>query len=227
MVEIIGRSAWGARAPKGIHTVPASMRTEFIVHYSGAPTTVNTTVRSIQDHGMDGRDMADIMYNFLVRGSTGQVYAGRGWDVLGAHAVGHNTSGIGVCVITDGPISDEAKASVRWLYAEAVRRAGHALHVYGHRDVDPTDCPGAVIEAWLKSGDVSRETSADYRELRSTDPMLHGEDVRLVQLKVGVKADGWFGPATASAVKAWQKAHGLTADGIVGPLTRSRMGLHG
>jgi len=51
------------------------------------------------------------------------------------------------------------------------------------------------------------------------------QDVRQLQRKVGVAADGMFGPATERAVKRWQRRHGLTADGIVGPLTRSAMGL--
>lgn len=39
---------------------------------------------------------------------------------------------------------------------------------------------------------------------------------KLVQRIVGVVDDGLFGSATKEAVKAWQKAHGLTADGAVG-----------
>jgi hypothetical protein len=50
-------------------------------------------------------------------------------------------------------------------------------------------------------------------------------DVRAVQRKVGVAADGIFGPATERAVKRWQRRHGLVADGIVGPQTRAAMGL--
>ena len=37
--------------------------------------------------------------------------------------------------------------------------------------------------------------------------------------------DGINGPQTKSAVKAFQKRYGLTQDGIVGPLTASKMGL--
>jgi peptidoglycan hydrolase-like protein with peptidoglycan-binding domain len=47
--------------------------------------------------------------------------------------------------------------------------------------------------------------------------------VKLIQAKVGVTADGVWGPKTDAAVKAWQKKHGLAADGIVGPKTWSKL----
>ena len=50
-------------------------------------------------------------------------------------------------------------------------------------------------------------------------------DIRAMQRKIGVTADGIFGPATERALKRWQRRHGLTADGIAGPQTRSAMGL--
>lgn len=46
-----------------------------------------------------------------------------------------------------------------------------------------------------------------------------GEDVKKMQAKLGLAADGDFGPGTEAAVKKWQAANGLTADGIVGPKT--------
>ena len=50
-----------------------------------------------------------------------------------------------------------------------------------------------------------------------------GEDVKKLQEKLGLTADGAFGSGTELAVKGWQSTHGLTADGIVGDGTWSKM----
>ena len=50
-----------------------------------------------------------------------------------------------------------------------------------------------------------------------------GEDVKKLQIKLGVDPIGKFGPKTESAVKEWQSKHGLGADGIVGDGTWSKM----
>lgn len=50
-----------------------------------------------------------------------------------------------------------------------------------------------------------------------------GEDVKKLQTKLGLGADGVFGPGTERAVKKWQIDHDLAADGIVGDGTWSKM----
>ena len=46
-----------------------------------------------------------------------------------------------------------------------------------------------------------------------------GDHVKAVQSKVGVEADGNFGPRTEAAVRAFQRKSNLVPDGIVGPKT--------
>lgn len=55
---------------------------------------------------------------------------------------------------------------------------------------------------------------------------LAGEPVRRLQAKLGVTADGQFGPGTETALKDWQKKNGLSADGVAGPDTFMVMGLY-
>ncbi len=49
----------------------------------------------------------------------------------------------------------------------------------------------------------------------------NNENVKLLQKKLHLEPVGNFGPKTEEAVKLWQAAHGLTADGIVGDKTWS------
>jgi putative chitinase len=50
-----------------------------------------------------------------------------------------------------------------------------------------------------------------------------GDDVKKLQEKLGLGADGVFGPGTEKAVKKWQIDHDLAADGLVGEGTWSKM----
>ena len=67
--------------------------------------------------------------------------------------------------------------------------------------------------------------------LRLTNPLTRGPIVEKIQkalAKQGFatgRADGVYGPQTASAVIGFQAANGLVADGEVGPATRKKLGL--
>ena len=50
-----------------------------------------------------------------------------------------------------------------------------------------------------------------------------GDDVKKLQAKLGLAADGAFGPGTEKAVKKWQIDHDLNPDGVVGDGTWSKM----
>ena len=56
-----------------------------------------------------------------------------------------------------------------------------------------------------------------------------GGDVEYLQTRLkdygyNIDVDGAFGPATSSAVRAFQNANGLESDGIVGPATWTALG---
>ena len=52
-----------------------------------------------------------------------------------------------------------------------------------------------------------------------------GNEVKTLQEKLGIAADGDFGPGTEAKLKAWQTANGLTADGVAGPATLAKLGI--
>ena len=63
-------------------------------------------------------------------------------------------------------------------------------------------------------------SSPTYKTVSGSTPLVKlyhkGEPVKRIQVAVGVKADSYYGPSTVKAVKKWQKANGLAADGIFG-----------
>lgn len=79
----------------------------------------------------------------------------------------------------------------------------------------------------FNSGETHRRT------LRVISPLMQGGDVRLVQTKLkelGFLADdsdvdGIYGENTAGAVRSFQEAQGIEADGVVGDDTYERLGI--
>ena len=76
------------------------------------------------------------------------------------------------------------------------------------------------------------ETVKVSRELELKKPLMHGEDVRVVQRALNeagarpeLVVDGRYGAHTRAAAKVYQANHGLLPDGIVGEKTLTGLGL--
>lgn len=94
----------------------------------------------------------------------------------------------------------------------------------------PEDAPVSVAPAHSQDGAPAPEAPAASAApaapaARATLKVgSKGGDVKYLQKKLGITADGAFGPQTRKHVIEFQQKHGLTADGIVGPATWKAIG---
>lgn len=68
-----------------------------------------------------------------------------------------------------------------------------------------------------------RETEKDMSIVKKG---MRGAPVKRLQEKLGIEADGIFGPGTEKAVRDFQSSAGLVVDGIAGPDTFTALGLN-
>lgn len=118
-------------------------------------------------------------------------------------------------------------AILKHLGKDASFCVGHKEYAPGRKD-DPSLNMKAFREsvtAFMNGGGaqpipaVETEPAAGAAARPTLRRPMKDELVKVVQAKVGVTADGTFGPHTEAAVRVFQRNHGLTGDGIVGPKT--------
>jgi peptidoglycan hydrolase-like protein with peptidoglycan-binding domain len=80
----------------------------------------------------------------------------------------------------------------------------------------------AVALSALAAGGALAESSATST---SSAAVGSSSSVAALQRALGVAADGIYGPITRRAVRSFQRTHGLAVDGIAGPVTRAALGL--
>lgn len=74
--------------------------------------------------------------------------------------------------------------------------------------------------------EILEETKKDYRFMTTMRYGSKGYEVKKLQERLGITADGIFGRGTEKTVKNFQVQNGLVADGIVGPNMRKVLNLN-
>ena len=138
-----------------------------IVHHSESPGGNWAMI----DEWHRNRGWAGIGYHYVITngrrhgnylaGHNGEIQTGRQVNVQGAHARGANEDSIGVCLIgcldKHRPTARQVRSLMELCLTLCERYNIPHTEVYGHRDVNATDCPGEYVYAilpfvrtWLK-----------------------------------------------------------------------------
>ncbi|XP_030649759.1 N-acetylmuramoyl-L-alanine amidase-like [Chanos chanos] len=152
--NIIARCTWGAKPFIGSPSYLSLPVSYVILHHTASPSQPCTSfdacaanMRSMQSYHQNTNGWSDIGYNF-VAGGDGNMYEGRGWKWVGAHAYGWNSKSLGVSIIGDYTSrlpSSSTINMVRYQFSDCAKSGGRASYsyiLYGHRQVDSTSCPG-------------------------------------------------------------------------------------
>ncbi|XP_077256795.1 peptidoglycan recognition protein 1 [Temnothorax americanus] len=150
--RIVSRKEWKARERRCFEIMPVRPVPYVVVHHGGTDTycydqeSCSAIVRAYQNFHIDDHNWCDIGYSFLI-GEDGNIYEGRGWDGVGAHAPGYNTQSIGICVIGNftGRLPNAAALkALNDLIACGVSlgKIKDNYNVIGHRQAKATECPG-------------------------------------------------------------------------------------
>lgn len=158
--RIISRKEWHAKPAKRTKRLSTPVKYA-VVHHSDTPQCFTELdckrrVKNIQNYHMNHNGWDDIGYNFLI-GGDGNVYEGRGADIVGAHVRGYNSVSLGICVIGNYQTASPTRKTLNALknILDCMKRRKKLKSDYslkGHRDLGRTTCPGRnlynIIKRW-------------------------------------------------------------------------------
>lgn len=216
MSRIITRAEWGARHRDGFSNRSIAAINQWWLHGSvtvspGPNATFEAdarAVRIIEDIGQS-RFGGGMSYSYLVS-EAGRVFEGHSLGRVGAHTAGHNTKGVGICLIGNYDTSEPSEAQLRavaWL----LQHLGNKRLTGGHRDVKSTACPGrfayakiAYINSLAGGGAPVSAPTPSVPSAPITPNVKTNADGSLT-----LSRDGRRGPAT---IGRWQEVLGTPID---------------
>lgn len=154
---LVPRSRWTKVAPRS-NNRPIGRVTRITIHHTAEHGAVATlpdieVVRRIENYHRNGRKWCAIGYHYLV-GKDGRVYEGRPANLQGAHVLSENENNIGISMMGDYnkkmPSPRQLAALKSFLEDTRDRFKVGKNRVYGHRDLNRSECPGDALHAWLR-----------------------------------------------------------------------------
>lgn len=167
-LTILPRSRWGAKPATGKMTPqdPHAIRELFIHHVGNAAMRHHTTtdkaeraaILGFQAYHQHTHGWFDLGYSFVLcppwgrDGHAGNIYAGRGLDVVPAGQLNHNQATIALLILSGGddPVDEHLVERMRAFTRWAEHEVGHNLTVRPHSAVTSTECPGPALRAAIK-----------------------------------------------------------------------------
>lgn len=218
-----------------MNIIETSIKWNGTLNYSNKPDTIilhhaeasNCSIADI-DRWHKLRGWAGVGYHYFVK-KDGTIFRGRPEGAAGAHTKGYNTHSVGICA--EGAYMKEEMPEIQRksiiALGEDIKLRYDINHIYGHREVYATACPGnnyplAQIKAAIMSEFVAKDEPVEKTWLQVGD---EGTDVKNLQQKLkelgyySDDIDSNFGKITKAAVMKFQKDNGLEADGLVGTQT--------
>lgn len=176
------------------------------------------------------RGWSDVGYHYFIR-KDGTVEEGRPIRRVPSAQRGHNSGTIAICLhgLKKNRFTEKQFDSLRTLCSSINHAYKRDITFHGHKEVSNKSCPVFDYKSVLglgKYGYMGRPpVNPDIATERRATIKRGSRGLGVIELQqiLSLKDDGYFGPRTARAVKAFQKKHSLTADGIVGPMTWAKL----
>ncbi|KAJ9599613.1 hypothetical protein L9F63_009930 [Diploptera punctata] len=159
--NIVSRHDWNASSPTSVENITSIPVPFVVIHHTYQPGFCRThracaaAMRNMQNYHQNTRNWPDIGYHFVI-GGTGEIYEGRGWDVVGTHAPNYNSRSVGIAFIGDfreEVPTDEMLKAAKDIIKCGVERGSIAsgYKLVGHSQVKNTLCPGASLLEEIKT----------------------------------------------------------------------------
>lgn len=123
---------------------------EIIIHHSATPA--DFPICSIRKYHIENKGWDDIGYHFLIQKIRADYEAicGRPLNVAGAHCVGHNSTGIGICLVGNYHEEKPDVMMIEKLIGKCAELCDQydipPVNIHAHSDYASTLCPGKNID---------------------------------------------------------------------------------